>query len=429
MNEQRFETGKSPHVVVGECGGTLVVGSWKGTAVLAQSTELTTDTPGPDQLHLSSSTDLTLTVPEKASLTIKSCAGPLTIKHVDGFISIGTAVQTVTLHNVGSAKIEGVQGALHAENISGPLNLGQAQTVSLRNVKDVTVSGTNGEVTIQFAVGAVELGQVNGRIYLHTINGPVTIQQGSEVHLSNLGSANQVSGITGELRLVGGLANGEHSFQSEGDIYVAWPVDAPITLLAEAAVIDNQLLLANAATTKLDDGRTRLTGHIEQGKPFVSVKTTGNIGLKALRPGETAVLSGADFDFSIPPPTLADVVATAVAATFPDATPAQIEQITAAIESHLAQVEQTITQPTPSPGQIAAAQAQKKVEKSLQKAEGSIAQAQAQLTQPPQPEAAQPESAPPASTAPSQTQILQLLKDGHITIEQANLLLDSLRDA
>lgn len=437
INEQRFETGKSPHVVVSECGGTLVVGSWKGTAVLAQSQELTADTPGPDQLHLSSSGDLTLTVPEKASLTIESGNGPLTIKHVDGFVNIGTAVQSVTLNDVGSTKI-GTVGKLKAENVNGPLNVGTAQTVKLRNMADVVVDKAADDVAIHFATGAVKIGKVDDRVTLHTINGPVTIQQCHEAQLGNLGGVNQVNGVSSTLWLVGGLANGEHRFQTEGDILVAWPVDAPLTLLAEAAVIDNQLPLANATTTKLDNGRTRLTGHVEQGKPFVSLKTTGNIGLKPLRPGETAALSAADFDFSPPPPTLDEIVATAVTATFPDASPSQIEQIADVIETYQAQMENPITTPSPSTGQIAADKAQQKVEKSLQKAKDSISEAQTKLSQPPPhsatnseptaPSETQPEVATAVPTPPSQIQILQLLKDGLLTIEQANLLLDNLRE-
>lgn len=427
MDEQRFETGKAPHVMVSECGGALVIGSWQGTAVLAQSAELTANTPNPDQLELSSGGDLTLTVPEKASLTIKTCSGPLTIKHVAGFVTVGTAVQSITLNDVGSSKIETVQGALHAENVNGPLNLGQTEVVSLRNVGNVTLAKAGGAVDIQFATGAVAVGEVNGRITLHTINGPVTVRQGGEAQLSNLGGLTQVANISNDLRLVGGLANGDHSFQAAGDILIAWPVDAPLTLVAQAAIIDNQLPLANATTTELDDGRSQLTGHIEQGKPFVSLKTTGNIGLKALRPGEAAALSAADFDFSPPPPTLADVVATAVTTAFPDATPGQINQIATAIEGHLAETEQPNTLPIPSAGQIAAANAQQKAEKSLQKAEDSITQAQTKLTQPPpKPAAEQPQPAASPSAVPSQTQILQLFKDGVITIEQANLLLDQL---
>ena len=251
-------------------------------------------------------------------------------------------------------------GQLKAENINGPLNVGRAQAVKLRNVADVVIEEAADDVAIQFATGAVEVGKAGDRVTLHTINGPVTIRQSREAQLGNLGGMNQVSGIGGDLQLVGGLANGEHSFQAEGDIFVAWPVDAPLTLVAEAAIIDNQLPLANAATTKLDDGRTQLTGHIEQGKPFVSLKTTGNIGLKPLRPGETATLSAADFDFSLPPPTLDEVVATAVTTTFPDATPAQIEQITDAIEDHLKQRRRNPSTPSPSPGQIAAAKARKR---------------------------------------------------------------------
>ncbi|MEJ2750008.1 MAG: hypothetical protein P8183_19190 [Anaerolineae bacterium] len=367
MDEQRFETGKAPHVVVGECGGALVIGSWKGTAVLAQGAEFIADTPNPDQLELSSSSDLTLSVPEKASLTIKSCTGPLTAKHVDGFVNVDTA-QAITLNDVGSVKI-GTTGKLKAENVDGPINVGMAQTVKLRNVADVVIEEAADDVAIHFATGAVEVVKTGDRVTLHTINGPVTIRQCREAQLGNLGGVNQVSGVNGTLWLVGGLANGQHRFQAKGDIFVAWPVDAPLTLVAEAAIIDNQLPLANATTTQLDDGRSQLTGHIEQGKPFVSLKTSGNIGLKPLRPGEAATLSAADFDFSPPPPTLADVVAAVVTANFPAATSVQIHQIAAAIEAHLTEAEQNITPPLPSAGQIAATKAQQKVEKSLQKAE------------------------------------------------------------
>ena len=437
MNEQHFETGKAPHVVVDECGGTLVIGSWKGTAVLAQGSDFTANTPNPDQLELASRDDLTLTVPEKASITVKNCAGALTIKHVDGFVNIDTAVKPIILNDVGSAKIKSA-GQLKAENIDGPLNVGQVQTVKLRNVTDIVVEEVAKDASIQFATGAVKLGKVGGRVTLHTINGPVTIRQSREAQLGNLGGLNQVGGIDADLQLVGGLANGEHSFQTKGNIFVAWPIDAPLTLVAEAAVIDNQLPLANAATTKLDDGRTQLTGHIERGKPFMSLKTTGNIGLKPLRPGESVTLVAADFDFSIPPLTLADVVETAVTTTFPNATPDQIEQITDVIEKHQTDTKKPITTPSLSASQIAAAKAQQKVEKSLQKAEDSITEAQAKLNQPvPQSETVESKTVPKPTSettlatavTPSQTQILKLLKDGAITIEQANLLLDNLRNA
>ena len=54
MNDQRFETGKSPHVVVSECTGALVIGSWRESAVLAHGAQLAVDTPGPGQLTFSS---------------------------------------------------------------------------------------------------------------------------------------------------------------------------------------------------------------------------------------------------------------------------------------------------------------------------------------------------------------------------------------
>jgi hypothetical protein len=341
---------------------------------------------------------------------------------------------------VGSVKIK-VADNVSGENINGPLALDYLNgDVNLRNVTDVVLKKALGQVDIQYANGSIQLLDTRDNVTLHTVSSDLLIGRawGNEVTLSNLGGTNIVEDLRGVLRLVGGLANGEHRFQTEGDILVAWPVDAPLTLVAEAAVIDNQLPLSNAATTKLDDGRFQLTGHIEQGKPFVSLKTTGNIGLKPLRPGEAAALSAADFDFSPPPPTLDEIVATAVSTTFPAATPAQIEQIADVIEAYQAQAEKPITAPSPSASQIAAAKAQQKVEKSLQKATDSITEAKTKLTQSPpsQPqEPAKPEPEPEleitsdTAVTPSQTQILKLLKDGAITIEQANLLLDNLRDA
>lgn len=429
MNEQRFETGKAPHVVVVECSGALVIGGWQGTAVLAQGLGFTGSAPNLDQLELRSTDNLTLTVPEKASLSIKTCVGSVTIKHVDGFLSIGTAVQAITLNDVGSTKID-TAGQLNAENINGPLNVSQAQNVKLRNVADVVIGEAADDVAIKFATGGVKVGKVGDRVTLHTINGPVTIGQSREVQLGNLGGLTRVNGVNDNLWLVGGLVNGEHSLQVDGDVFIAWPIDAPLTLVAEAAIIDNQLPLTNAATKKLDDGRTQLTGHIEQGKPFVSLKTTGNIGLKPLRPGEKAILSAADFDFSVPPPTLTDVVATAVSTSFPDATPGQIAQITTAVEAHLAKTDSTFTPPAPSTGQIMAAKAQRKAEQSLQKAADSITEAQVKLTQSPDQPAAgpvtKPKPSPETAVSASQTQILKLLKNGQISVDQANTLLDQL---
>ncbi len=438
MSEERFETGKAPHVVVEKCSGALTVGSWPGTAVLASGSDFSGEETAVDQLIFSSAADLTLTVPEKASLAVKECDGPVTIKHVDGIIGVGAVSGAVTLNDVGSVKIKTVGGDFQGENINGPLAIDNASgRVMVRNSADVSLKKAVGVVDIRFVNGAVQVVDAGNDVVLHTISGKVEIgrARGQEVTLSNLGGTTTVEGVRGVLRLTGGLANGEHSFQAKGDIYIAWPVDAPLTLLAEAAVIDNQLPLADAVTTKLDDGRFRLTGHIEQGNPFAALKTTANIGLKPLRSG-MAALSAADFDFTPPPLTLDEVVATAVTEAIPAATPTQIEQIADDIEDYLA--EKTATPPAPSPGQLAAAKAQQKAEQSLAKAAESIEEAKTRLTEPPA--AAAPESKPKTepekgeeaepetAVAPSQTQILTLLKDGLITIEQANTLLNQLKE-
>ncbi|MCP4423916.1 MAG: hypothetical protein GY803_05435 [Chloroflexi bacterium] len=451
MNEQRFETGKAPQVTVTECAGALTVGSWKGTAVLASGSDFNGSVEGVDKITLSSVGDLTLTVPEKASLHVEQAQGALTVKHVDGAVFVGTAVGAVTLHDVGSVKIEAANGRLQAENINDSLTLIEArQDVSLRNVVDVGIRKAAASVSIHYANGAVLLEQIGGAVTLHTISGDIILRGASEANLSNLGGKNEVDGIKGVLRLAGGLVNGEHHFQADGDIYVGWPPDGPMTLVAKAALIDNQLPLSDATEMTEADQMT-LTGHIENGKPFVSLKTPTHIGLKSLRHGEKAEMMAADFDFTPPPPTLADIVGTAVRQQWPDAAQEQINPIIAAIHTHLAEPPVPTPPSPPSEGKIAAEMAQRKVEKSLQQAKDAMAQAEARLTETEVKAAGAPEATPEAITAvapksatdenapdedtpdedtaatPSQTQILKLLKDGLITVEQANTLLNQLK--
>ena len=46
MNEQRIETNESPHILISECGGQVVVKSWRETAVSIQGTSFTVEQNG-----------------------------------------------------------------------------------------------------------------------------------------------------------------------------------------------------------------------------------------------------------------------------------------------------------------------------------------------------------------------------------------------
>jgi len=124
------------------------------------------------------------------------------------------------------------------------------------------------------------LGQVNGRVALNSINGDIALVQASgDSSIENVGGLNVVE-TAGRLRLRGTFAHGEQRFTSTGDMVLDWPdaLLSPVTVLATAVSIQNDLPLTNAEETAVD-GLTQLSGHIEHGKPFLILKTNGRLHL------------------------------------------------------------------------------------------------------------------------------------------------------
>ncbi len=220
---------------------------------------------------------------------------------------------------------------------------------------------------------------------------------------------------------------------------------------------------------------TILTGHIEEGKASLNLKSGGKIGIKPVYGTVTEPFDTADFDFDFTPPPPPEPVV--IHPTPPVQT--QQEQITSAVvtalfevnpELDLAELHETVSaavagvlaemaDPSPnvtaetavtpdlggeSPGLRKAAKAREATERSLEKAKESIEQAKRKSHQPdggtpstrvPSPltpkkrdKTPPPPEEPPGEVLASeeQIQILNLLQEGRITLEQAKTLLDAL---
>ena len=390
MNEQRIETNESPHIMISECGGQVVVKSWRQTAVSIQGPSFTIEQYG--AIHITSQDDLFLAVPAQTSLSLGVVAGDVTLKHLEGGITADDLQGNVMLNNVDAVQIDRVGQALTAENLNGTLAVVHVGGgVSLQRVSSVKLGAVQGSAVVEYANGSIELTEVEGKLSLKSINGDVMVANAlSDITLQNMGGNNALPSVMGDIWLVGGLRAGEQMLVSERTIYVYWPEDAPLHLFANAPQIDNTLPLENE--NRNDEGeQVILTGHIEEGKTSLTLKSAQRIALKPL--GREKPRFSLD-EFAVPEEPageLAQKVRTAVHGVLAES--AELDGLEArlvtAVVAALAGIEITTV-------------------------ETAIA--------PPVP---QPELYIVDSTE-SRTHILQLIRDGLISIAQADLLLEAL---
>jgi hypothetical protein len=399
MREERFETSDQPQIKVAECGGKLVVKSWRETAVSLQGQHFSASaSQDQDQLSISSEGDLYLAVPPQARLTLGRIGGDLTLKHVSGGSVVDAVEGAITLGSVEGVTIGRAGQSVTGENLDGLLAISEAAgSVALRRVHAVRLERALAEVSIHFARGHVHLGQVSGPVELGTITGDVHIGQAEgEVRLVNLGGQAEVS-ATGPIWLVGSLRQGSHALTSQSDLYAYWPETAPLDLVAYGAVVEHQLPLELARQTREND-LSHLTGRLEEGGAHLRLKATGRVALKPLTkaaPGFTPE----EFVFTLPPAETeeARLVQTAVQATLAELAaelpPATLKQLAAVrLEERLVTA-------------VLAALPPEIEEREIR--ETAVAP-------------------PPPANPEDQAHILQLLKDDQLSVAQAQLLLAAL---
>ena len=390
MDEQRIETNESPHISISNCTGQVVVKSWRQTAVSIQGSVFTVEQNG--TIHISSQADLFLAVPEQASVSLGVVGGDVILKHFQGGVTGDDLQGDVVLNNLDAVQIDKVGRALTAENLNGTLNVQHvAGTVSLQRVSEVVLGSVQGSAVIEYANGPVALHRIEGTLSLKSINGDVMVANALfDVVLQNMGGNNTLSAVNGDIWLVGGLRAGEQLLVSERTIYVYWPADAPLHLFANAPVIDNRVPLENENRNE-EGEQIILTGHIEEGKTSLTLKAAQRIALKPL--GKTVPQFSPD-EFVLPgepASDLAQTVQTAVRAVLTESAERD------GLEGRLVTA-------------VVAALAEK---------EGMAAEIA--VTEP----ASTPKLYVVESTE-SRTHILELVRDGLISIAQADLLLEAL---
>lgn len=415
MGQEQFSTGKAPQISIAECHGNLVIRSWSEPAVLVNGNDYEANEID-EGLSIIARGDLKLMVPTLADLSIASVAGDVAIKNVDGAVSLVDAARDVVVSGLDTVKINTIRGDLSAKNIDGVVSVELVEgDAVLRNVGEVIITTVQGDVSLHNVNGSVQLEQVQGDLALRTINGDVAVTQGQrDAALRNLGGRNSLKRIQGDIRLYGGLASGEHSFNAEGDIVVRWPTGAPLELVATAPKIVNRLHFDKVVETG-----DNLTGHIGDGQTTVKLTAGGRIELK-----ETPIVdnrwesegfgeTGFDFDFGVDLAGLGERISREVSE--------HVSRITADIESKFGpEFTRRWEEKIMRKAERAAEKAERAAEKARRRAERSMRQ-HGRWSPPPRPSAPKRKA-----TSEEQLKILRMVEKGIITPDEANTLLEAL---
>jgi hypothetical protein len=134
MTTQTLSVGSKPQIEITNVGGDLAVQGWERTDLEARSDDSPLLEQDGNDITLSCGSDLNVSMPRGASLTISYVGGDLKIENLDGDVELSFVGGDVMLQNMmGQVSLEGIIG-------------GETQT---QNVQKLTMSAQRGDVSAQ----------------------------------------------------------------------------------------------------------------------------------------------------------------------------------------------------------------------------------------------------------------------------------------
>lgn len=413
MAKNQLDIGKTPHIIIEVAQGDLALrGSME--AALSGRGDFTVDET-PEGLVMQVKDSLRLNVPEGSSILLREAKGDVSIKGIQGKVTIDVAHGDLVVRNSPRVNIGQADGDVIVTNADDSVSAGEVHgDIKLRNVGSVNLGSIDGDLSGRYLQGSVEIGKANGDVNLHTVSEDLHIGKSQrDVNLSNLGGLVRVESVDGDIRLRGSLSAGKHHLQAQGDVVIRWPVNAPLVVTAQAPNIANRLPLED-----VQEEPGSLSGRLGDGETFVEVQAGGRVVLK---PAEPEVAWEGEFG----PDFAGDFVDMGLELA------GLGERLASELESHMASLSANIEKRFgPDFAQKMAEKAALKAEKAMERVARRAERAQQRAerhagrygswTEPPRP------APKPKATPEEQLKVLEMLEQGLISVEEANTLLKAM---
>ena len=420
MTKERYETGKAPRVIVGDCKGDVVIKGWLENAVLVKGQHQAE--VADDVITVLSSGSISITLPVQSQVALQSVSGDAIIKAVEGNTQIDQVMGDLGLKNVRNTKIAAVYGDISARNVDGSLAVESVMgDAAVRNVGDLTVGVVHGDLSASYVNGAALIDEAMGDVNLQTINGETTLRQvHRDVNLNNLGGILTVVQAQGDIRLKGSLAPGKHHCHAAGDIVVRWPTGAPLNLLVSRGKVQDKLGLQDVS-----EQNGGYSGRLGDGETTLVLEAGGRVIVKEAEEADWSGKFGPEF--------------AGIGAEFSDIgleLAGLGEQLSTEFNTHMQELGARMEEKFGHDfAQTMAEKAAKRTERAVKRAmrEAERMRVRASAWTPPPPPSPRPPSAPRSKkkaevSAEEQKKILSMLQKGIISVEEAETLLKALEE-
>ena len=420
--KERYETGKAPHIPIGNVAGSLIIKGWDEDAVVVKGDHTAAETE--KGLTLNSDSSLVVRVPAASTVTVEHVAGSVQVRGLEGGVEVRQVMGDAALRTLGGdLQLDDVHGDLAVRNVGGNVTVREAMgDAALRNVGTVNAGVVHGDLAMRNVEGGVSVAKVHGDTALRTVNGDVTVQVSRrDVNLSNMGGLVLVEAAEGDVRLQGGLAPGKHALTARGDIVVRWPADAPLTFTASGSEVVNRLALDEEV--EQEDG---LHGRLGDGETMLKLTAGKRVILKELEEagweakwaegaaGEWASAAGDFAGFGVELAGIGEEISSKVSARMAEFSARMEERFGPDFAQKMANK--------------AAREAERAVNRALRETERVRQQAWAPSSHGPRgsQSATKRRKKEQESTKEEQLKILSMLEKGVISVEEADTLLNAL---
>lgn len=396
MSEKQWiNVGSAPELSI-RCGGSLLIQGQSENSLIGSGNFTLTDN------QIESSETLRLVVPLRATVRVKDVAGTCKIKGVQGNVLIESCGGSVSVAAIGGAVTLGtIHGEAKVQNVGRLLTITHLESdLVARGVGGVVADTVQGDCQLQQIAGPVELQKVQGDCAVNGVSADLTLRDvGGDVVIKGIAGRVYLHGRD-DVRVQGPLCAGKHELSADSTLSLSWNPDDPLTLLAIAPKINNQLPLEN-----LQRQEGQLMGQLGDGSATVMLQAKERITLKGRSEEERKWSHDeAEFDFA----RLGEKLAAELSSKAQEV----VEQIAPELNSR---VETTL----------------RSLQTSLERVISELENPKQRTQQPPSPPPPPPPSATatPKSAEPApdrtaeQLRILRLLEQKLITIEEANVLL------
>lgn len=267
---QFFQLGDHPQVVFNACTDDLrIQGSDQDQVELVA---------GPDReglqvhqtaeaLNISSTSSLTVLVPEAAIIALEGCSGDARVTKVKG-LQAGRHNGDLALTQVDTAQLGGVNG-----------------DVQVGGSRSLRVTTLNGDLRVSAAQGELVLGSIRGDILLRAVAGRAEVSGiTGDISIRNPDGQIHVHDVNGDVELSGNLKGGEYVVETNGDVRLQLGDGSDVRLELEAPLgrISSSLKLSN-----MQESEHSLQGTLGQGSATVRIIATGgDIKVRATRSGD-----------------------------------------------------------------------------------------------------------------------------------------------